>query len=63
MTSSLKIGRAMRKGNLPGGCSRVAASINRTELVYAALVGNRATRREAKRNLRKADGKGSANAR
>lgn len=37
----------------PGGCSALAISLDPQALLYAAFTGNRATRREAARNLRK----------
>jgi hypothetical protein len=51
--SSLKMGRTQRKGILSVGCNPLATSTDPSELEYAVDMGNRATRREAKRNLRK----------
>ena len=61
--SSFEIGRTQRKGCLPVGCSAIASSGDPYALEYAAEVGNRATRRVALRNLRKALKKETANVR
>lgn len=37
--------------NRPNGCSELATGSSRAELLSAALTGNRATRREARRNI------------
>ena len=37
--------------NRPNGCSSLATGASREELLSAALTGNRATRREARRNI------------
>lgn len=61
--NNLNMGRTQRKGRLPVGCNPIATSGDPYALEYAAEVGNRATRRVALRNLRKALRKESANAR
>lgn len=38
---------------LPNGACAAAESLDRRELLYAAILGNRATRRLARRNLKK----------
>lgn len=45
------------------GCNPLATSTDPTELEYAVDVGNRATRREAKRNLRRLKRQGANHAR
>lgn len=37
--------------NRPNGCSSLATGASREELLSAVLTGNRATRREARRNI------------
>ena len=53
MKNSLRLNKVPRIGTLPGGCSRIANSGDVRTLVYAAVKGNRATRREARRKLKK----------
>jgi len=40
--------------NRPNGCSALATAATPAEMLAAALTGNRATRREARRNILKA---------
>ncbi len=51
MSGVLSTIQILRKGALPGDCSPAAASTEIKKLLAAVLLGNRATRREAKRNL------------
>ncbi len=45
----------------PSGCSKMATDRDPRALLSALMYGNRATRREASRNVRKLLKKGSAN--
>lgn len=53
MSGILSTIKTLRKGTLPNGCSPAAASTEIKKLLAAVQLGNRATRREAKRNLLK----------
>ena len=51
MSGVLSTFKTLRKGALPNGCSPAAASTEIKKLLAAVQLGNRATRREAERNL------------
>ena len=51
MSGILSTLKTLRKGTLPNGCSPAAASTEIKKLLAAVQLGNRATRREAGRNL------------
>lgn len=53
MATNPKGKRPWSNTSRPNGCSELATSLDPTRLFYAAATGNRATRREAARNLLK----------
>lgn len=51
MSGVLSTFKTLRKGARPNGCSPAAASTEIKKLLAVVQLGNRATRREAERNL------------